>query len=193
MSAWRSQGIRVLLNVSTYAIHKNIETVVEALPTLKRRGSQVKFVNTMSREQTSDKTEYDALARRASELGLSKTIVEAGYLPHDQIHHLYRNADVFVFPSFTESFGHPLVEAMAAGLPVVASDTAVNRELCEDAALYFDVFDPGHLADRIASVFHDAEDQDLLSTRSLQRSHAFSWRTYVERLLALFDNLAPTR
>src|SRR5207249_11029764 len=53
-----------------------------------------------------------------------------GPLGREQTLETYRHADILVFPSLVESFGYPMVEAMAAGLPIVASDTATNREIC---------------------------------------------------------------
>ena len=63
-------------------------------------------------------------------LGVSSMVVELGVVPYRQLHQLYARADVYVTPAYTETFAHPLVEAMASGLPVVASDLPVHREIC---------------------------------------------------------------
>src|SRR5690606_7239692 len=121
---------RVLLNVSTFSVQKNLETLIEALARLRERGLDVVLLTTTSRDKTTDTAEYDALVRRAEELGVRQNWVELGYVPYHELGHLYELADLYVFPSFTESFGHSLVEAMACGLPVVASGMPVNREVC---------------------------------------------------------------
>jgi glycosyltransferase involved in cell wall biosynthesis len=164
--------------------------VIEALTHVVKGGHRIKFINTTSRDRTSDTREYDALLRRIARLGLSEHVVATGYIQHNQIWHVYRNADVFVFPSFTESFGHPLVEAMASGLPVVASDIAVNRELCQDAASYFDVFDPHDCATAVAKILDSQKLRAALSQCARTRAQMFSWRVYAERLLTLFKELA---
>jgi glycosyltransferase involved in cell wall biosynthesis len=57
-------------------------------------------------------------------------------VPYEQVAEVYRGHDIFVFPSLAESYGHPLVEAMASGLPVVAAGLPYAREVCRDAVLY---------------------------------------------------------
>jgi glycosyltransferase involved in cell wall biosynthesis len=70
---------------------------------------------------------------------------------------LYRISDVFLFPSVCESFGYPMVEATGAGLPVVAVDTEINREMLGDGALYYDQQDPEGAADKIAKLASDRD------------------------------------
>ena len=66
--------------------------------------------------------------------------MELGAVPYSQLHQVYRECSMYVAPAYAELFAHPLVEAMASGLPVVAADSAVHREICQDAALYFPRF-----------------------------------------------------
>lgn len=180
------EGCEILLNVSTYAVHKNFETLIEALPLVLQNNSTLKIVTTTSRERTSDKIEYDALKKRANELGVTDSWIELGYVPYRELHALYRSADAYVFPSFTESFGHSMVEAMASGLPVVAAGTLVNREVCGEAGSYFDTFDPVDCAESISSVLRDPEKQIEMAEISRERSHTFSWRKYTEELVRVF-------
>jgi glycosyltransferase involved in cell wall biosynthesis len=172
----------LLLNVSTYAIQKNLVTLIEALPRLLKKHPSLRLVTTTSREQTSDKEEYDALKERAVELGVDQSWVELGYVPHDELPLVYNAADVYVFPSFTESFGHSLVEAMACGLPVVAADTDVHREVCADAGVYFSTFDPVDCAETVHGVLEDGVRRAEMERMSVQRAGHFSWERYTERL-----------
>jgi glycosyltransferase involved in cell wall biosynthesis len=181
-----------LLNVSTYAIHKNLETLVEALPRLRDQHPGLTLVTTTSRTQTSDTAEYDALTARARKLGVADAWTELGYVPHDELPPLYRTADAYVFPSFTESFGHSMVEAMASGLPVVAADTPVNREVCADAGVYFSPFDASGCADAVHAVLSDKQRADELRRKSAQRAERFSWRRYARRLAEIFRAAART-
>jgi glycosyltransferase involved in cell wall biosynthesis len=190
---WKSEGYELLLNVSTYAVHKNFETLIEALPHVKAGGRKVKLLTTTSREKTSDKAEYDAMVRRAEALGVKEDWVELGYVPYEALHALYAAADLYVFPSFTESFGHSLVEAMAAGLPVAAADMPVNREVCGEAGRYFDTFDPGDCARVVEDVLGDAEVRRQLSDASRVRARDFSWPRYTAQLVELFREVAHRR
>jgi len=179
----------LLLNVSTYAIQKNLVTLVEALPRLLARYPDLILVTTTSREQTSDKEEYDALKERAVELGVKENWVELGYVHHEELSLVYQAADVYVFPSFTESFGHSLVEAMACGLPVVAADTDVHREVCADAGVYFSTFDPSDCAEAVRGVLEDGSRRAEMERRSAERAEHFSWEQYTERLAGIFREM----
>jgi len=176
----------VLLNVSTYAIHKNLETLIEALPRLLDRYPDLTLVTTTSRKQTSDTMEYDALTRRADSLGVSEAWTELGYVSHDALPSVYKAADVYVFPSFTESFGHSMVEAMASGLPVVAADTAVNREVCAGAGVYFAPFDSADCTEKICEVLSGTNQRSSMKNASRRRAQHFSWERYSERLAEIF-------
>jgi glycosyltransferase involved in cell wall biosynthesis len=176
----------LLLNVSTYAVHKNLETLIEALPALRDSHPNLTLVTTTSREQTSDTDEYDALRQRAAELGVDDAWIELGYVPHDDLPSVYPAADLYVFPSFTESFGHSMVEAMASGLPVVAADTAVNREVCGDAGAYFDPFSSSECGETIRAVLGDEDRRSEMGQRSVQRAEHFSWERYAARLTEVF-------
>jgi len=186
IEGWKSQGYNILLNVSTFAVQKNYETLVEALPHVKATGCKVKVLLTISREKTTDKAEYDALMRRAADLGVDGDLVEVGYVPYQQLGALYRSADLYVFPSFSESFGHSLVEAMASGLPVVAAGSPVNREVAGDAGIYFDSFDPVHCASKIVDVISSPQRRHQLREASLNRAKHFSWESYATKLVGVF-------
>ncbi|MEM9666330.1 MAG: glycosyltransferase family 1 protein [Bacteroidota bacterium] len=188
MQAWREDGYIVLLNVSTYAVHKNFEVLIEALPLLRAHRPQLKLVTTTSEAQTGAKEAYRALKERGEQLGLEGMWEEGGYVDHADLPGLYRQADVFVFPSFTESFGHPLVEALAFGLPVAAADTAVNREICEQAGYYFDAFSPPDLA---RTVLEALERGQAASSRT--RAAHFSWTRYARVLMNMFHGLADSQ
>jgi glycosyltransferase involved in cell wall biosynthesis len=108
----------------------------------------------------------------------------AGPLTPKETEEHYRRADIFVFPSLAESFGHPLVEAMAHGLPIIASDTPINREMCGDAAVYFRPMDPDHLAQAIRRVATNQPLQNRLSVEGRQRVRTkFNWQTHIRRIL----------
>jgi glycosyltransferase involved in cell wall biosynthesis len=175
----------VLLNVSTYAVQKNLKTLVKSLPALVEAYPELTLVTTTSRSQTSDKAQYDALQRWAERHDVDDHWLELGYVPHEQLATVYQAADLFVFPSFTESFGHSLVEAMASGLPVVASATDVHREVCGEAATYFDTFNASECADTIQAVLQAPERRASMRAQSLQRAEEFSWEGYTARLATI--------
>jgi glycosyltransferase involved in cell wall biosynthesis len=113
-----------------------------------------------------------------------------GPVPYMDIPGLYRDSDLFVFPSISESFGHPLVEAMASGVPVIASDIPVCREICGEAAIYFDPFDEKSLAEAIVHLEKDITLRKKLSETGRRRAESqFNWTDHVRRLVNLIEEV----
>ena len=116
-------------------------------------------------------------------------IVELGTIPYRSLHHLYRACHIYVTPAYAESFAHPLIESMSSGLPVVASDLPVHREICGDAGVYFSRFSPDALAERVLQVQESPELAEKLSSNGLRRARDFSWSQHIERLVVLAQEL----
>jgi glycosyltransferase involved in cell wall biosynthesis len=131
-------------------------------------------------------------AKLIEQLQIRDEVVELGAIPYSLLHHVYRSCDIYVTPAYTETFAHPLVEAMASERPIVASDLAVHREVCEDAAVYFPRFSPESLADAVAQVTLTSDLAQKLSANGRQRSEQFSWRHHVLQLLQLASALSGT-
>ena len=97
--------------------------------------------------------------------------------------HLYLDSDIFVFPSFTESFGFPMAEAMSYGLPIVASDTPVNREICGEAAVYFSPLSPEDLARQVHRVATDLPRRATLGAAGRERAVTkFRWEDHIRKI-----------
>ena len=192
-----SDGCRRVLFVSHYNYFRNFETLIRALPLIKTQlkqqtGENIQLVLTTDIRYGAVYGGYDATmtAELIDQLGVRKDIAMLGSVDYNKLHQLYRLCDVFVCPSYSESFGHPLVEAMASGLPVVSADLPVHREVCGDAAVYFDVFDERNLAEQCVQVLADKNLRNRLSRRGLERSQAFSWDHHVCQLTALIKTVA---
>jgi len=178
-----------LLYISLYAEHKNLTTLLKALPLINRDATQTFVLMTTVNPNweaasctLTHKDDID-LARRQD---IAPWVKFVGPLGKKEIEEQYRNADIFVFPSLTESFGHPMVEAMAHGLPVVAADTPVNREMCGDAAIYFSPLEPADLAQAIHRVATDSPLRRRLGLEGQRRARTvFRWDTHVRRILEI--------
>ncbi len=103
---------------------------------------------------------------------------------------LYSGATVFVMPSLYEGFGLPLLEAMACGAPVIASNTSSLPEVVGDAALMFDPRDANMLAALLARVLSDRSLRDELRAKSLARAKEFSWERTARETLAVYCTAA---
>jgi glycosyltransferase involved in cell wall biosynthesis len=182
-----------LLFVSHYNYYRNFETLFRAIPILGSRlhGKKVKLFLTCQLKSGENPGRYraESAASVVNDLRGREDIVELGTIPYRSLHHLYRACHIYVTPAYAESFGHPLIESMSSGLPVVASDLPVHREICGDAGIYFPRFSPDALAERILQIQESPELAEKLSCNGLRRAHDFSWSEHVERLLALAQEL----
>ncbi len=175
-----------LLWVSHYADHKNLVTLLRAVELLqKEHGSPFELLLTLDVE--SQAGQHTPMPEDERELlrRLGGVVRTLGVLDYERTWQAYSEADVFVFPSLCESFGHPLVEAMAAGLPIVASDIAVHREICGDAARYFPVLSVEALAGALRELIGDPQSRRGLAARGRLQVEKFFWEDHVARLLDL--------
>jgi len=188
-----SAGVLKLLFVSHYNYYRNFETLIRALPLIRDRlaGRAARLFLTCKLAAGENPGTYRAeeAAKLIRELGVGDMVVELGAVQYGQLHQLYRRADIYVSPAYTETFAHPLVEAMYCGLPVVASDLEVHREVCGDAALYFPRFSPGDLADRVAKLAASPALANELSAKARTRPDLFSWELHATKLLTLANAL----
>jgi glycosyltransferase involved in cell wall biosynthesis len=189
-----------LLYVSHYNYFRNFETLIRALPMIKRQindrtGKNVQLVLTTDIRRGAIYGDYDATfaADLIERLGVRKDIAMLGGMPYDRLHRVYRLCDLFVCPSYSESFGHPLVEAMAMGLPVAAANLEVHREICGEASVYFDVFDEEDLAKQCVRVLTDRQQREDMKKRGSVRSRLFSWNSHVNGLVALIERVSSIR
>jgi glycosyltransferase involved in cell wall biosynthesis len=114
-----------------------------------------------------------------------------GYVDHDVLASLYRRATAVIFPSLIEGFGLPLLEAMASGCPVAASDEGAIAEVCGDAALLFDPRSEDSMADAMRRLATDPRLAIRLRDEGLRRASLFTWRAcataHVEAYRALLE------
>ncbi|HEX5412782.1 MAG TPA: glycosyltransferase family 1 protein [Terriglobia bacterium] len=120
---------------------------------------------------------------------LGSRVVLLGYAPAEQLPILYDAASVFLFPSFEEGFGLPVLEAMAHGLPVVASETSSLPEVGGDAALYVDPHDPKDIAEKVARAVEDKSQRQLMIERGIARAGLFTWRRTAEANLQVYNEV----
>jgi glycosyltransferase involved in cell wall biosynthesis len=188
----QGQGALRLLFVSHYNYYRNFETLLRAMPILTRRlKGKVKLFLTCRLRSGENPGSYRAelAASLVKEMRECQSVIELGTIPYRSLHHLYRACHIYVTPAYAESFAHPLVEAMSSGLPVVASDLPVHREICGDAGIYFPRFSPEDLAERILQIQGSPEFAAKVSCSGLRRARDFNWGEHVERLLAVAQEL----
>lgn len=178
-----------LLFVSHYNYYRNFETLLRALPELKRALSPRKVSLILTCDFSHAQGYRTATAARlVRELCIEEDVVQLGPVPYRSLHHVYAACDIYVTPAYTETFAHPLVEAMASGKPIVASDLPVHREICQSAALYFPRFSSQELAQRVLQL-SSAEMRESVGRSGRSRAQNFSWRRHTDQLMELAAGL----
>jgi glycosyltransferase involved in cell wall biosynthesis len=182
-------GALRLLFVSHYNYYRNFETLLRAMPLLlKRLGhDKVKLFLTCKLRKEDNPGSYDPSTASAlvQQLDISEQVIQLGTIPHHHLHKVYRACDIYVTPAYTETFAFPLVEAMASGLPVVASDLPVHREITGGAAQFFNAFSPDELANRVVELAQSSELRKSQIEAGLKSATAFSWAKHVDALTHL--------
>ncbi|HMC03349.1 MAG TPA: glycosyltransferase family 1 protein [Cellulomonadaceae bacterium] len=163
--------------------HKNLEVLVDAARHFGDDGPRVVLAS------APDARFPDAVGDRIARLGLEDRVVRIRDVREDDMAALYSLADAFVFPSFIEGFGLPMLEAMAAGTPVIAADASVMPEVGGDAVLLFDPLDPAALAAQLRRLAGDPDLRDLLRERGIGRAAEFSWERAARATVELYRAL----
>jgi glycosyltransferase involved in cell wall biosynthesis len=126
-------------------------------------------------------------------LELTDRVVFAGYRSDDDVARLFDGATGFVFPSFYEGFGIPVLEAMEAGVPVVCSNAASLPEVAGDAALLFDPADLRAMAFALHVVLQSPSEREQLIARGRRQAGRFSWQTTAQQTLSVYRDVVRRR
>ena len=171
------------------AQHKGFEVLFDILARLKAEGLEFCLFTTISLDDWP--AGVSAYKYRLRELGLDDNVVFMGRMPQRQMGALYEQCDLMVYPSLCESFGFSMIEAMGYGLPIVAADTAINREICGAGALYYPP------SDAVAGVKAIRDALEPTVTKKLRegggaRVAAFdwSWRRYTSEFVGILGLVA---
>lgn len=181
------EEIPSLLAVATLDPRKNLPTLLEAISLLRERGWE-------GRLRIAGGTGLDAerVGRTIERLGLTDTVERLGYVEVSELPSLYRRARALVMPSHWEGFGLPLLEAMASGTPIVASDIPVHREVAARAAAYAPADDHEALAAAIERVWDDTDLRSRLVKEGRERVACFSWEVSARKTLELYRGVASS-
>jgi len=182
-----------ILSVSSIYRHKNFVRLIDAYAALGRRREDVPDLVIIGDVQHPDHLAQMERARDAAGEGLTERIHLLGEVPYADIKAYYAGADLFVFPSYLETFGHPLLEAMASGVPTVAADIPCFREIAGDAAFYADPYKTDALASAMEDALFSPRARETLIKRGRERVRGFGWDATARRLSSLFDEVLSER
>jgi glycosyltransferase involved in cell wall biosynthesis len=122
-------------------------------------------------------------------LSILSQIVLTGYVVNTDLPAIYSLSKVFLYPSLRESFGIPMLEAMACGVPVITSNTSSMPEVAGDAAQIIDPASPGQMTAAMLELVENQELRDQLIPKGLERSGRFSWRQMAIEVKALYNEV----
>lgn len=167
--------------------HKNLTRAIEALVALnKTSGRDVKLVIVCPRNVFSKKLEELVM-----ELNAGEWVKLLGFVPDEELAELYSNSLGFLFPSLSEGFGLPGLEAMAAGTLVLASDTAVFKEVYKDRAIYFNPYNYASIEKSMEMVLSmDPAKRKKLTKENQEFVKRYSWRKMAEETLKIYEDCA---
>lgn len=157
----------VILNVGAVQVRKNVERIVEAFEALE---GDWRLVLAGSAGYGSDK-----ILSRIARSRKRDRITVAGYVTPDQLAELYARASVFAFPSLDEGFGMPVLEAMAAGVPVITSNRSALPEVAGDSAILVSPDDTPSLVDALRQLTGDQELRNEWAKRGKAHVAGFTW------------------
>ncbi|WP_139905718.1 glycosyltransferase family 4 protein [Clostridium thermarum] len=132
---------------------------------------------------------YEIYKKKTEELGLVDRVIYPGFIVMDHLPYLYSAAELFVYPSFYEGFGLPPVEAMACGVPVIASNTTSIPEVLGDSAILINPLDIDDLHEAMWKVLEDSALKDSLITKGFVRSSELSWKSTALQTLKAYNKI----
>lgn len=188
----RTLGLRAgyVLHVGSLATRKNIPALLRAVALLQSRGEwdgrQVVLAGSPSRGMTGASEVYEAIRKS----GLSEVVVLAGHVPDVHVPGLYAQASMLVVPTLYEGFGFPVLESMAAGTPVVASNNSSIPEVAGDAAILVPTGDVQSLADAIQKILDDPSTATQLREKGLLQAAKFSWQRMGAETIEVYRRVA---
>ncbi len=161
---------------------KNVEGVMNALSILRKKNS----LNFRLLMLDIDKTYLQSIAIKIGDLQILDYITFCGYIPNHELPAIYSMAKAFLYPSLRESFGIPMVEAMACGVPVITSNTSSMPEVSGDAAVLVDPFNPEDIANALINLLGNETLKKELVLKGIERAKAFSWQNNALKTLDIY-------
>ena len=184
---WPANGPIQCLYVSNTAPYKHQWCVVEAVALARARGLEIELTLVGGGQGPAQRRLEGAIQRFDPD---GRFVHQLPFVPHGKIPDHLAAADLFVFASSCESISITLLEAMAAGLPICASDRGPLPEVLADGGVYFDPENPPSIATAIQTLAKDPVLRDIKAARARDRSKAFTWENAAKKTWRVLANAA---
>jgi len=176
-------GKQFLLYVGRAQPHKNLRRLIDAFQELKWVYPDLKLVLAGKKDASYQRLERYVKVKKVGE------VMFADFVPEQQLRWLYENAAVYVFPSLSEGFGLPPLEAMQHGLPVVSSNATCLPEINRDAALYFDPKSTKALVEQLKLVLDNPKVGKDLAKKGRELVGQYSWGKMAQETLEAYRKI----
>jgi glycosyltransferase involved in cell wall biosynthesis len=163
--------------------HKNLYRLVSAFVELKKTNPELKLVLAGKKDAN-----YKKLIKWVEDKSI-EDVVFTGFIPDSKLRWLYENCQAYVFPSLSEGFGLPGLEAMRHGAPVVSSNATCLPEIYGNAAIYFDPFNVDDMAQKIDSVLKSPAKAKTLVEKGFEQLKNYSWKKMAQETLDIYKNV----
>lgn len=175
---------RYLLHISTIEPRKNLDRLVDALLIQRQQTPDLALILAGAKGWL-----YDAFFKRIADDGLEEVVRSLGWVPDADLPAVIGAAALGVQPSLYEGFGLPILEQMACGQVVAASNSSSHPEVGGSAAAYFDAADAGDMAAVIGRLLADEQEYRQRRRLGLEQAGRFSWRRAAQETIAVYDNV----
>jgi glycosyltransferase involved in cell wall biosynthesis len=161
--------------------HKNLRRLIDAFVLLQKTNPELKLV--LAGKKDANYALHEAYVKKQD----IKNVIFTDFIPDDQLRWLFENCRAYIFPSLSEGFGLPGLEAMRHGAPVVASTATSIPEVLGDAAEYFDPYDVQDMANKIDLVINDQTKRSKMIEAGKHQAAKYSWRRMAQQTLDVYS------
>ena len=174
-------GKKFIMYIGRPTPHKNLRRLIDAFALLQKKYPDLTLA--LAGKKDSNYARHEAYV---NEHGI-KNVVFTGFISDEQLRWMYENTAVYCFPSLSEGFGLPGLEAMLHGAPVASSTATCLPETHGDAAHYFDPFSVEDIAKSIDDILSDDKLRNELVKKGKKHVKTFSWQRMAEQTLAVYE------
>lgn len=170
-----------ILFVGMLEPRKNIFGIIEAFSMLKDKKNHILVIVGKKGWM------YEEIFELVKREKLTNEVIFTGYVPDQDLPALYTAATCFLYPSFYEGFGIPIIEAMACGCPVITSNTSSLKEIAGNAAILVEPSDTSAIKKAIGEIVTNAKKRNELSIKGKRQAKKFSWQKMAEDTKELYN------
>ncbi|MFC1726291.1 glycosyltransferase family 4 protein [candidate division KSB1 bacterium] len=171
-----------ILFVSTIEPRKNLEGLLTALNYIERKDIKLVIVGSLG-------WKYKNVFRILKKYNLSERVIFTNSVSNEEIKAIYSKSEAFIYPSFYEGFGIPILEAMRAGTPVITSGLGATKEVAGDAALFINPYNPDSITNAINTLLSNDRIRTNLTKKGFERIKQFSWEKTALETLKIYKQI----